>query len=79
MFFKKRNNAIRQMICTLDPKQLPLKEMAQSLAVAPPQNQTPAQQGVLAVWDVEKMAWRSFRVNSIIFFRTKGQPPQNIK
>ena len=79
VFFKKRNNAIRQMICTLNPTQLPLTEMAQNLAIAPPQNPTPAQQNVIAVWDVEKMAWRSFRVNSVLFFRTKGQPPQNIK
>ena len=79
VFFKKRNNAIRQMICTLDPKQLPLTEMAQSLAVAPNQSPTPAQENVIAVWDLEKMAWRSFRLNSIIFFRQKGQPPQSVK
>tara|TARA_R110002020_G_scaffold289951_3_gene505423 strand:+ start:2453 stop:2746 length:294 start_codon:yes stop_codon:yes gene_type:complete len=79
VFFKKRNNAIRQMICTLNPTQLPLTEMAQSLAVAPQQNPTPAQQNLISVWDLEKMAWRSFRVNSVLFFRVKGQPPQNVK
>ena len=79
VFFRKRNNSIRHMICTLNPTQVPITEMAQNLAVAPEQNPTPAQQNVVSVWDLEKMAWRSFRLNSVIFFRVKGQPPQNTK
>ena len=34
---------------------------------------TPAKQNVIPVWDVEKMAWRSFRVNSVLFVETESR------
>jgi hypothetical protein len=76
VFFKKRNGSIRQMVCTLDPSQLPITEQARqvSSAFSPDAGEeTPAQQNVLAVWDLEKMAWRSFRINSIVFYKKRGE------
>jgi len=76
VFFKKRDGSIRQMVCTLDPTQLPITEQVKkitSAASADSGEESPAQQNVLAVWDLEKMAWRSFRINSIVFYKKRGE------
>ena len=79
VFFKKRDGSIRHMVCTLDPNQVPLIEQVHSissaLGIQEQPEQTEAQQNVVPVWDLEKMAWRSFRVNSVVFFKKQGEGP----
>ena len=71
LFFKKLNGAIRQMICTLDARQSPELQKARIMAASTPDNKS-ISPTVIAVWDVEKMGWRSFRVSSVIYFRKQG-------
>ena len=57
--FIKNDGSVREMICTL----------LESLAVPyekKTDKQKPENDEVLAVWDVEKHAWRSFRVNTVL-------------
>ena len=57
--FIKNDGSVREMICTL----------LESLAIPyekKTDKQKPENDEVLAVWDVEKHAWRSFRLDSII-------------
>ena len=60
IFFKKINGSIRHMICTLNPK------LAPRILLVKEQNTS---QGVIAVWDLEKHNWRSFRKDSVISMR----------
>ncbi len=65
--FKKVDGSIRQMKCTLQKDQLPLREERRasesiSRTVSPE---------VIPVWDLGKMAWRSFRVASVVDFKTE--------
>jgi len=56
--FTKTDGTVREMVCTL----------LESLAFYEKKTdkQKPENNDVLAVWDIEKHAWRSFRVDSII-------------
>ena len=67
--FKKRDGSLRQMICTLDPTLAP--KIQQVRVSNAPVNSSP---DVVPVWDLEKMAWRSFRVDSVLHFnKQEGQ------
>tara|TARA_R110000744_G_scaffold368796_1_gene478805 strand:- start:327 stop:569 length:243 start_codon:yes stop_codon:yes gene_type:complete len=62
IMFTKTNGNIRHMKCTLNPM------------LAPKILETKTQQNnpnVIPVWDLEKMQWRSFRVDSILNFSEK--------
>lgn len=63
VLFIKKDGSERRMKCTLRqdllPKQTDLEEAVQKKTPNP---------DILAVWDVEKEAWRSFRYDSIIGF-----------
>ena len=72
IFFKKKDGSIRHMICTLNQSLIPTRELVRAEKASLPQT-TPAKQNVIAVWDVEKMAWRSFRVNSLLFVDTESR------
>jgi hypothetical protein len=65
IFFKKVNGSIRHMICTLNP------DLAPKILLTKGQSSA---QGVIAVWDLEKNAWRSFRADSIIYLSEKDHP-----
>ena len=56
----------RDMECTLDPAVLP-KPMQPQLDVEIKK----VNESVLPVWDTEKEAWRSFRLNSVIKVTTQ--------
>lgn len=56
--FKKVNGEERTMKCTLQESALPKSESKDAEAVYNP--------SVVAVWDLEKSGWRSFRMDSII-------------
>lgn len=57
--FEKVNGDIRDMYCTLNPNLLP-EEKEPSSKTKKPENEN-----VLSVWDLEKKAWRSFRVANV--------------
>lgn len=63
VLFMKKNGEQRRMMCTLDPTRLP----AQTDLEEQIQNRTRNPE-VLAVWDLEKEDWRSFRYDSVIGF-----------
>ena len=61
--FIKKDGTERNMLCTLNPDLLPAQvDLEESV-----QKKTP-NPDVLAVYDVEKDGWRSFRYDSIIGF-----------
>ena len=55
VIFSKKDGSIRVMSCTLDSK------------IVPPTNITNRKKNdeVLPVWDIEKGAWRSFRLENV--------------
>ena len=55
--FTKVNGEERTMNCTLHESVLPVSTMSQK--------ERKENQEVLAVWDIDKSAWRSFRLDSI--------------
>jgi len=65
--FKKKDDTKRKMICTLNEEYLP--EVAESTPDQPKRTKSESPDAI-AVWDLEKQAWRSFRVDSIIDFQT---------
>lgn len=57
--FTKTDGTVREMICTLQESfTIPYEKKTDK--------QKPENNDTLAVWDVEKHAWRSFRIDSII-------------
>lgn len=63
--FVKRDGSERDMICTLKADLLPQTDLEEQIEKKKPNPDA------LAVWDVEKGAWRSFRYDSIIGFSEK--------
>lgn len=57
--FTKADNTIRVMLCTLMADKLP--PIAEEHKKTRKENEH-----VLSVWDLEKNAWRSFKLNSVI-------------
>lgn len=66
--FTKKNGEIRDMTCTLNQQYMP--EQEQPKEGASPRKENP---DVLPVWDVEKDAWRSFRLDSVIEVREMAE------
>lgn len=62
--FKKTDGTIRSMVCTLQEKLLPIPEPNKVT------QKKPSNENVLPVWDLEKEAFRSFRVDSVIEYKT---------
>jgi hypothetical protein len=60
--FTKVNGEKREMICTLLPENLPPQTNKTALEEA---HKRPENQETIAVWDLQKFAWRSFRVDSV--------------
>lgn len=55
--FVKADGSIREMICTLKPGLMPDTEAASKYR---------NNEDTIAVWDLAKNAWRSFRIDSVI-------------
>ena len=66
LFFKKVNGSIRHMTCTLNPEFLPMLEQTKV-----GMSNEPINPDVIPVWDLDKQDWRSFRVNTVFFFKVK--------
>lgn len=59
--FVKRDESVRKMRCTLRGDMLPEQDTSKT-------SQKKRNDESLAVWDLEKEAWRSFRYDSVIGF-----------
>jgi len=72
VIFEKRDNSVRQMHCTLNIKLAPwiLKTKGKG---------APRHEGVIAVWDIEEMGWKSFRVKSVLQFDILKEISEGLK
>ena len=58
--FEKADGTMRDMMCTLNEKYLPeQKDLEEAIQEKEPNKE------VVAVWDLEKEAWRSFRLDRV--------------
>jgi len=65
VMFTKKDGTIRHMKCTLNPM------IAPKILEAKTQKNNP---DIIPVWDLEKMQWRSFRSDSILYFSDEDKP-----
>lgn len=63
--FKKKDDTIRKMVCTLSEEYLPENKEEQEKKKIKTENPN-----VIPVWDLEKLGWRSFRVDSVVEYET---------
>ena len=63
--FVKADNSIREMLCTLD------LDNVQGVPETFSSNPQPSEERI-TVWDLEKSAWRQFKIESIIDFEAKN-------
>lgn len=61
--FKKKDDSIRKMVCTLSEDYLPEPEPLTEGEAKRTKKESPNN---IPVWDLEKLAWRSFRVDSVV-------------
>lgn len=66
--FIKNDGTSREMFCTLRPDMIPNLLEEDTEKKARKQNLD-----VLPVWDVEKNAWRSFRIDSVEFIKIDSE------
>lgn len=68
--FLKKDNSVREMLCTLNHEYLP--KIAESDESGEPKQKKARKKNldVIAVYDLEKKAWRSFRYDSLVTFKT---------
>lgn len=62
VIFTKSDGTVREMLCTLMSDHLPKQNIDEATQRSP----RAENDDVLAVWDVDKQAWRSFRLDSVI-------------
>ena len=65
--FNKKDGTLRTMLCTLDASHLPVVVKQESDETKVTKKQSDES---IAVWDLEKKAWRSFRLDSIVSYAT---------
>lgn len=65
--FKKKDDSIRKMVCTLSEDYLPEPDEVIEGQVKKKKKENP---NTLPVWDLEKLAWRSFRVDSVVEYES---------
>jgi len=65
--FKKKDESIRKMICTLSEDYLPDPTPLNGDETKRTKKENP---NTLPVWDLEKLAWRSFRVDSVVEYES---------
>jgi len=68
VIFKKASGEERDMICTLQEDVIPPASKTDPLSQKKVRS---VNEEVVPVWDVNKQAWRSFRVDSVISFSYK--------
>lgn len=67
--FTKKDGTNRTMLCTLMPEYLPVVDKQEDNEVKSTKKQL---EESVAVWDLEKKAWRSFRFDSVVTYSTSG-------
>ena len=73
MTFQKKDGTLREMICTLNTNHIPESKLPKGTGKE-------KNDAVIAVWDVNKEDWRSFRIDSVITFeRLTGPGVKNEK
>lgn len=65
--FKKKDESIRKMICTLSEDYLPEPEEVLEGQEKRKKKDNP---NTIPVWDLEKLGWRSFRVDSVVEYES---------
>lgn len=65
--FKKKDDTIRRMVCTLSEDYLPEPEESIEGEIKKTKKEN---SNTVPVWDLEKLAWRSFRVDSIVEYES---------
>lgn len=65
--FKKKDESIRRMICTLSEEYLPETE---ELVEGQEKKKKKDNPNTIPVWDLEKLSWRSFRIDSVVEYDT---------
>jgi hypothetical protein len=65
--FTKANGEKRTMRCTLDSNQIPVEAVPKSDG-----NATKVNESVIKAYDLDKQAWRSFRLDSVESFSPAG-------
>ena len=60
--FEKKDKTIREMKCSLSDAVIPHEQK-------PNESKRKSNPEVIKVWDIDKGAWRSFRVDSVIGYR----------
>jgi hypothetical protein len=65
--FNKKDGTVRTMQCTLNPDFLPVVDKQEGDEVKKEKKQNDES---IAVWDLEKNAWRSFRFDSVVSYST---------
>jgi hypothetical protein len=63
--FTKKDGTKREMRCTLLPEHLPVVDKREGDEV---KNSKKQSEESIAVWDLEKKSWRSFRIDSIVSY-----------
>ena len=58
VLFKKKDGELRDMVCTLSEETIGTSNQTKAVKKRNPD--------VLPVWDVQKNAWRSFRLDSVV-------------
>ena len=68
--FRKMDQSIREMSCTLSSELLPVMENTKEYT---PKIKTKTDNpNNVRVWDLDKQAWRAFRLDSVIEYSFKG-------
>lgn len=65
--FKKKDDSIRKMICTLSKDYLP--ELDETIESQDKQTKKD-NPNTIPVWDLEKLGWRSFRLDSVVEYES---------
>jgi len=62
--FKKKDNTLRKIVCTLNEEYLPEMDSKEEKKARSESSDA------IAVWDLEKQDWRSFRIDSVINYES---------
>jgi len=67
--FTKKDGTEREMRCTLKAEHLPIVEKHEDDEAKKDKKQSDTS---IAVWDLDKSAWRSFRIDSVVSYTISG-------
>jgi hypothetical protein len=65
--FIKSDGSIRNMTCTLNASAIPPQQVSESTSTKVRKEDS---ENIVRVWDIEKSAWRSFKISTVISLST---------